>query len=372
MLVKPDTTDINSPPTTLAATACGNCGAEERRLLHHVRHRGVFRRLCTSCVLRLHPQSFCPTCFQVYPPQPSHDAVLTCIKCYSSSHSHCVEAGGHISPPSSYICPLCSRPNTPIFKLKSAIEANMEVVNTKTDDIRVMDRDSAKKLLAAAKIASMLMNKAAVAAKADAERRAKDAAYTLKRAKEALEYVTHLTMKENLRKKEAVLAGSSGVGINVGYTGGGGVKIDRENSNVNVSASHRNRNVTGVLGQPMAVDGKIVSGGNVDNSNRVLSALNAVELRENEQMRSGITARGSGLGVHLDHVAMDGERSNGTSCVNFENMDSGEENMDTLGEQIDEDVDDDEADLVQFVEDHMEDDEESHDGEQCANAPQQL
>ncbi|KAL6531542.1 hypothetical protein OROMI_027905 [Orobanche minor] len=358
MLVKPDTTDINSSPTTSVATACGNCGAEERRLLHHVRHRGVFRRLCTSCVLRLHPQSFCPTCFQVYPPQPSHDAVLTCFKCYSSSHSHCVEAGGPIPPPSPYICPLCTRPNTPIFKLKSAIEANVEVVNTKTDDIRVMDRDSAKKLLAAAKIASMLMNKAAVAAKADAERRAKEAAYTLKRAKEALEYVTHLTMKENLRKKEAVLAGSSG----------GGVKIDRENSNVNVSASHRNGNVTRVLGQPMAVDGKIVSGGNVDNSIKVLSTLNAVGLRENEKMRGGITARGSGLGVHLDHVAMDGERSNDTSCVNFENMETGEENF----EQIEEDVDDDEADLVQFVEDHMEDDEDSHDGEQCANGPQQL
>ncbi|KAJ0533069.1 hypothetical protein HanIR_Chr09g0404161 [Helianthus annuus] len=44
------------------ATVCGQCGVVEPKYLHHVRHCATFRRLCTTCVLRLHPQCFCPTC----------------------------------------------------------------------------------------------------------------------------------------------------------------------------------------------------------------------------------------------------------------------------------------------------------------------
>ncbi|KAG7024048.1 hypothetical protein SDJN02_15077, partial [Cucurbita argyrosperma subsp. argyrosperma] len=65
------------PPPTKVQTECGNCGSHGRWILHHVRLRGINRRLCTSCVLRLHPTSFCPSCFHFYdpsvsPPHPSN------------------------------------------------------------------------------------------------------------------------------------------------------------------------------------------------------------------------------------------------------------------------------------------------------------
>ncbi|KAK4424487.1 hypothetical protein Salat_1642100 [Sesamum alatum] len=396
MLIKPEPTTTNSSAVVPVATLCGNCGAEERRLLHHVRHRGIFRRLCTTCVLRLHPQSFCPTCFQVYPPPPSNDAVLTCFKCYSSSHSHCV-AAGPASPPSPYVCPLCLHPNTPIFKLKTAKEANVDIseaMNVKSEDCRVMDKDAAKKLLAAAKIASASMNKAAVAAKAEAERRAKEAAFTRKRAKEALEHVAYLVMKDKLRKKEAALAGSGevvglgvvgGGGSIVGYTGGGGiggVKMERENNvNVSISISNRNGSVGSGLAPSVVVEDKMNNRGNVDrvdNSNQVLAALNAVELRENEI--GGITppSLASRVPSNNDHTVMDvdagenvgglvGERNDigGNDHVMFADMQSGAENLNAHGEKL-QDVDD-EVVLVEPVADQVHYKENSNGGEQHAN-----
>ncbi|KAL2536909.1 uncharacterized protein Fot_18300 [Forsythia ovata] len=306
MLIKQDQT------TSSSANACGNCGVEERRLLHHVRHRGIFRRLCTTCVLRLHPQSFCPTCFQVYPPSPPHDSVITCFKCYSSSHSYCVTVPA--SPSNNYICPLCINPNSPIFNLKKATEANVRIgggegldVSVNSEVYRVIDKTAAKILLAAAKIAAASMSKAAVAARAEAERRAKEAAFTRKRAKEALEHVAYLVVREKVRKKEAALlispeeSGPSG-GENVAHLGGGGnvghlsggiVQVTRENyTNINNSNSARSENVDSGVRPVVVVEEKTNSTGNVDrvdNSSQVLAALNAVELRENEKM-GGIKA----------------------------------------------------------------------------------
>ncbi|CAA0827258.1 Unknown protein [Striga hermonthica] len=353
MLIKPDLTGASPSLTLPPATACGNCGVEERRLLHHVRHRGIFRRLCTTCVLRLHPQSFCPICYQVYPPAPPLDAVATCFKCYSSSHSHCVRPAGGAPHPTPYVCLLCLHPNTPIFKLKSAKEANIcEPSDVDLEGCRVMDRDAAKKLLAAAKIASMSMNKAVTSAKAEAERRAKEAAYTRKRAKEALEYVAHLVIKEKLRKKETVLARTSGG--SGGYVGGGAVivRMDRENSNVGVSASYSNGNSCSGLSQTVAVDGTIaISGGNadrVDNSGPILAALNAVGLKENDKIKGGTS------GNNGEHV-------------NFMNLDGGLGSVDAQGEQM-EDVNDDNDGLVQFVEDQIQHEEENnHGGEHHMN-----
>ncbi|KAL0302618.1 UNVERIFIED_CONTAM: hypothetical protein Sangu_3089800 [Sesamum angustifolium] len=400
MLINPEPTTANSSAAVVpVATLCGNCGVEERRLLHHVRHRGIFRRLCTTCVLRLHPQSFCPTCFQVYPPPPSNDAVLTCFKCYSSSHSHCVAAGA-TSPPSPYACPLCLHPNTPIFKLKTAKEANVDIseaMNVKSEDCRVMDRDAAKKLLAAAKIASASMNKAAVAAKAEAERRAKEAAFTRKRAKEALEHVAYLVMKDKLRKKEAALAGSGevaglgvgGGGSNVGYTGSGGiggVKMERENNvNVSISISNRNGSVASGLAPSIVVEEKKMNNvGNVDrvdNSNQVLAALNAVELRENEM--GGITPQSLASQVlpNNDHTVMDVDEKGGrervlermledwlermTMVVICNDVCSGAESLNAHGEKL-EDVNG-EVVLVQPVVDQVHYKENSNGGEQHAN-----
>lgn len=274
-----------------------------------------------------------------------------------------------------------------------------DAMNVKSEDCRVMDRDAAKKLLAAAKIASASMNKAAVAAKAEAERRAKEAAFTRKRAKEALEHVAYLVMKEKLRKKEAALAGSGevtglgvgGGGSNVGYTGGGigGVKMERENNvNVNSSISNRNGSVASGLAPSMVVEEKMNNMGNVDrvdNSNQVLAALNAVELRENEM--AGITSHlGSGVPLNNDHTVMDvdeqgrmrvsagenvggliGERNDNDANdhIMFADVQSGAENLNAHGEKL-EDVND-EVVLVQPVVDQVHYKENSNGGEQHAN-----
>lgn len=360
MLIKSESATTNSSPLMPAATTCGNCGAEERRLLHQVRHRSIFRRLCTTCVLRLHPQAFCPTCFQVYAPTPPNDAVRTCVKCYSHSHSHCVESaggGGGGPPPNPYVCPLCVHPNAPVFKLKSAKEANIvavEAMNARIEDCRVMDRDAAKMLLAAAKVASTSMNKAAVAAKAEAERRVKEAAFTRKRAKEALEHVAHLVIKEKARRKEAALGGpaadAAGRGLGGIASNGGGyaapphARIGAE-MNANVGVSNRNGGMASVSRPFLAVEENVVSNaGNVDrdNSNQVLAALNAVELRENEKILGG-----EGLGVTQanDHAPMDvdegGMMLNAGESVGVNNdailadMEIGVGNVSNQGEKLD-------------------------------------
>ncbi|KAL7237722.1 hypothetical protein ACSBR2_003927 [Camellia fascicularis] len=228
-------------------TVCGNCGtAEQRRLLHHVRHRGIFRRLCTTCVLRLHPHSFCPTCFLIYDlsPTPSNDTV-SCFKCYSSSHSRCVSP----NPPKPYICPLCANPNLPIFTLKKVED---EVGKGGDGNCQEIDLKAAKVLLVAARIAAASMSKAAVTARAEAERRVKEAAFTRKRAREALEHVGFLFAKDKLIHKCG------------------------NNNNNNASS-------VGVV-KVEAVKNRIGNQG-LDCANEVSARLNAVGLRENERLQ---------------------------------------------------------------------------------------
>ncbi|CAI9779908.1 unnamed protein product [Fraxinus pennsylvanica] len=68
-----------------------------------------------------------------------------------------------------------------------------------------MESESANVLLVSAKIAVRSMSKAAVVARAEDEQRAKEAAFTRIREKEAMEYVVYLVVTEKVRKKEAAL-----------------------------------------------------------------------------------------------------------------------------------------------------------------------
>ncbi|KAK4802854.1 hypothetical protein SAY86_001057 [Trapa natans] len=74
---------------------------------------------------------------------------------------------------------------------------------------RVIDKDSAKVLVAAARIAAATMSKAAHTARIEAERRVKEAALARKRAREALERVAYLSLKE----EELKMTVNSCVGI---------------------------------------------------------------------------------------------------------------------------------------------------------------
>ncbi|KAL4564556.1 hypothetical protein LXL04_028620 [Taraxacum kok-saghyz] len=244
VMMKQDSNPTTTTNHPTLATVCGHCGVEERKLLHNVRLRGNFRRLCTTCVLRLHPQYFCPACLGVYDRSPPGDAVV-CYKCYSSSHPNCVS-----SPPVSSIassrgpfsCSSCLNPNALVLNLN-------RVENGTRTGGRAIDNNAARLLFAAGKIASMSMNKAEVAASTEAERRSKEAAYTKKRAREALDHVVYLMVKE---KRIAVESNKKVV----------------------------NTNNTVVAATPPAVVDPSAVNNKVDDSNEVLEALNAVEIKE--------------------------------------------------------------------------------------------
>ncbi|KAG9130643.1 hypothetical protein Leryth_011900 [Lithospermum erythrorhizon] len=199
------TFDDNNPATTV----CGNCGGGERRLLHHIHHRGSFRRLCTTCVLLLHPQSFCPTCFTVYNhPSSPPNANVTCTNCYSVSHASCV--GPTRQHP--YTCPMCCATSNkaPIFVLKNVTDLISKGSRRGAHDFFtcpndengvVIDLNAARILVAAATISSLSMRKAEMAAKFEAGRRAKEAAEATKRAKHALQHMAAVVSYDEKMKK---------------------------------------------------------------------------------------------------------------------------------------------------------------------------
>ncbi|XP_062004448.1 uncharacterized protein LOC133721753 [Rosa rugosa] len=159
---------------------CSNCGTKKGWVLHNVRYRATLRRLCTSCVLRLHPASFCPICFlfQDHNHNNSQNApppnLVSCSKCPSLSHSDCLPPYAAFSP-SPFLCPPCASAN-PKFSFFELDDRN-----------RVLDKRLAAVLLCAASIAASSMSKAVANSRAEAERRVREAALARKRAREALD-----------------------------------------------------------------------------------------------------------------------------------------------------------------------------------------
>ncbi|KAM5560898.1 hypothetical protein ABKV19_021833 [Rosa sericea] len=180
--------------------ACSNCGTKKGWVLHNVRYRATLRRLCTSCVLRLHPASFCPICFlyqdhnnnsQNAPP-PN---LVSCSKCPSLSHSDCLPPYAAFSP-SPFLCPPCASAN-PKFSFFELDDRN-----------KVLDKRLAAVLLCAASIAASSMSKAVAISRAEAERRVREAALARKRAREALDRFVLLSSVQ----PRPVVSGSSNGG----------------------------------------------------------------------------------------------------------------------------------------------------------------
>ncbi|KAG9144854.1 hypothetical protein Leryth_018992 [Lithospermum erythrorhizon] len=257
MLLNQDhiTTTNNSGATTV----CGHCGVSDALLLHSIRHRGNFLRLCATCVLRLHPHSFCPTCFST---------VLN----YSSAD---------VTPQCPYVCPLCNNktPNSKIFEVKKVNELNVNCFDGFGDDMVmsvngvVIDEKAARVLLAAATISSNSMCKAALAAKSEAERRAREAVNTRKRAKYALEHMAVVVAKEKLKMMKT----REGTGME----GNAGGVMERMDSYSRDGVGNRGG---GVLGGARSLEKDSVVG-NLERlercSNGVLAReINAVECRE--------------------------------------------------------------------------------------------
>ncbi|KAL1802158.1 hypothetical protein ACET3Z_030805 [Daucus carota] len=252
----------NTNPPTFTLTNCGQCGVDARPFLHHIHHHGLFRRLCTACLLRANSQAFCPSCFTLHDPRAVSRAPETstsCAKCGSVSHSVCV---GENPCKENYICPLCTSQFSPIFGWKSG--GNQGEI----------DRKSAAALLAAAKISYDSMSKASSIAKLEADKRVKEANSTRKRAKEALDHVAFVV--ENLRVEGNVRNGVMGLGGNVGER----KLFDR-----------------------------------VDNSSAVLAAFNAVDLREKGRQDGVVNGNGL-LGVGVVPMGVGGNgNGNGREVV---------------------------------------------------------
>ncbi|KAE8734208.1 Ribosomal protein L3 plastid isoform 1 [Hibiscus syriacus] len=162
---------------------CGGCGIPERFFLHNLRHRASYRRLCTNCVLKNHQGLFCPICLQVFNEPPPPYQRLICLKCPSQETQ--VNAGGSIPDDD------------------DNDNGNGNYLSAKT---RVIDKETAKALQAAAKIAAVSMTKAATVAKMEAERRVKETTLAKKRTKESLEKLGLLARKDNDRHKSSLLS----------------------------------------------------------------------------------------------------------------------------------------------------------------------
>ncbi|XP_071723677.1 uncharacterized protein [Rutidosis leptorrhynchoides] len=189
-----------------AKESCGICANqksqvddESRWILHNIHHKAAFCLLCTNCVLKNNADAFCPICLEVYdegrcPPPPLR---LMCLKCPSISHSSCIT-----TTDSGFTCPTCSNPDFLFFKFgRHSHDAE--------DTRRLVDKNSSKALVAAAKVASMSMNRAATQARFEAQKRVKDAIMAKKKAsvvfmmhrvdvssdEENLQFVAFISMK---------------------------------------------------------------------------------------------------------------------------------------------------------------------------------
>ncbi|KAK7392124.1 hypothetical protein VNO78_20553 [Psophocarpus tetragonolobus] len=163
-----------------AAGDCGNCGSKERRILHSLWVRGMNRRVCTSCVLRLHPSFFCPSCFEFFDNPLSNTSsasahrFVSCCKCSSLTHVACLPSP---PPPSaSFLCPPCSLPNFSFFP----------------DSPSPLDPRRALVLLCASKVASASLSKSLALARARVDKTSRDAALARKRARDSLDHCSLL------------------------------------------------------------------------------------------------------------------------------------------------------------------------------------
>ncbi|XP_020419467.1 uncharacterized protein LOC18779200 [Prunus persica] len=118
-----------------------------------------------------------------------------CVRCPSISHSACVAANSSFR---NFQCPPCSQPTFSFFNLSRQNDCQ----EAKTTI--VIDKDAAKAIFAAARIAAAVMTEAAVVARGTAESQVNDAITAKKKAREALERLTSLV---NMEKEKDLKSG---------------------------------------------------------------------------------------------------------------------------------------------------------------------
>ncbi|XP_021772503.1 uncharacterized protein LOC110736564 [Chenopodium quinoa] len=276
-----------------AVKGCYSCSSDDHWILHNIKFREEeCRKLCTSCVLKHHPTSFCPICFNLHDPKtlnpslPSSSSssssslnrTLTCLKCSSASHITCIPAK---TPKSPYLCPPCSNPSFKFFDLKKPRKNRDQppsdggsggggggggTPSTKVVEEmkQYIDERAAKVFLLAAKISAMSMSRAASIMRSDAERKATDAALARKRAKEAIDYVMSLStwIPKSKHQKRDVLVSGSKPGYEV-------VKMETNGGVHNVGGSGCGGGSENGNGAVAVVPAPQSNGGNNQNNNHV-------------------------------------------------------------------------------------------------------
>ncbi|XP_074323104.1 uncharacterized protein LOC141660043 [Apium graveolens] len=152
-------------PTSIITTDCQFCGNRLKWFKHHILHLGTNKTVCTDYVIYLHAPSSCPVCFTVHEnPEKliTSNVVVSCVRCYPSSHVNCI--GSH--PHAPYLCVMCSIHNSPLLVLGDS------------NGGKTVDKNAAKIFLAASKM--------------EMEARAKEAIDARELALKAIEHVEHL------------------------------------------------------------------------------------------------------------------------------------------------------------------------------------
>ncbi|KAG0477648.1 hypothetical protein HPP92_012367 [Vanilla planifolia] len=173
------------------------CEAIDPWPIHQVRLRNIgFLRLCTSCVLKHHPGSFCCSCFE-FLNSYEHPPLAQCLKCPSVVHVCCLPDPS-LAPV--FLCPSCEIPSTVPFSYFSYSKNSIN---------RAFDLRASKVLLIAARIAAASMSRAVALAKSDAEKKVKEAALARKRARDMLESALVISKKDKMYFVESAAASST-------------------------------------------------------------------------------------------------------------------------------------------------------------------
>lgn len=156
---------------------------------------------------------------------------------------------------------------------------------------RVIDKKAARVLLCAARIAAVSMSKAVLVARAEAERRVREAALSRKRAREALEHVVAVATKEKAKRNEVSAEGS------VSRSGSVHVGVKEETCKGNGGV------VAGAVEQNRIENQGRVDGAVMDSSCELSANLNNVGLSEKERVQ-GFSAKSSVLGSPKNGVTV--------------------------------------------------------------------
>ncbi|KAM3337191.1 hypothetical protein P3S68_032891 [Capsicum galapagoense] len=161
----------------LEGRECAACFVKRPFILHYLPYRGVYRHLCTTCVLDSHPGSFCPICFDIFlhnPPPPYIG--IQCSKCNSISHLSCIPDVASSSQ--GYLCPPCSNPNFTYF-----------FATPNHDNVIEINLHLAKQLVVVATIVSKYIHSADELSRISAKNKVKEAPSAKVEATQALERI---------------------------------------------------------------------------------------------------------------------------------------------------------------------------------------